>query len=144
MLFKYHTFFYLNAHICSTLLITCLSFYPNLNRNHKNLILNITLKIAPNVLMFGGQLIRKTGKLPSITGEDCCFTSLKSTHVFRQFRFQMENFLSNAPIQPLHSRGMRTTEEILRQKTNCLNTRVMFGLVKPNFHQSLMIFHRQS
>ena len=36
-----------------------------------------------------------------------CFSSPKITHLFRQFRPPTEDFLSNAPTQPPHSRGMR-------------------------------------
>ena len=36
-----------------------------------------------------------------------CFSSQKITHLFRQFRPSTEDFLSNAPTQPTHSRGMR-------------------------------------
>ena len=36
-----------------------------------------------------------------------CFSSPKITHLFRQFRPPTEDFLSNVPTQPPHSRGMR-------------------------------------
>ena len=36
-----------------------------------------------------------------------CFSSPKITHLFRQFRPPTEDFLSNTPTQPPHSRRMR-------------------------------------
>ena len=36
-----------------------------------------------------------------------CFSSPKITHLFRQFHPPTEDFLSNAPTQPPHSRVMR-------------------------------------